>query len=93
MTDQRIKEQLIDLFKEAGPAHHRAYIETDGADPEWPIWYAGYMKPRVEGLLGKPLTQSKLIQLLVSAAEEQEKTAPHAEWTEFYADYFLSQLG
>jgi hypothetical protein len=28
--------QLEDLFHEVGEAHHQAYIETDGADPEWP---------------------------------------------------------
>ena len=37
-TDQR--RCLIDLFAEAGPAHHRAYFAVDGADPDWPLWYA-----------------------------------------------------
>jgi hypothetical protein len=30
--------QLEELVHEVGEAHPQAYIETDGADPEWPLW-------------------------------------------------------
>ena len=36
--------QLKGLLREVGEAHHQAYIETDGADPEWPLWYADYLR-------------------------------------------------
>src|SRR3954471_10797358 len=39
--------QLEGLFHEVGEAHHQAYIETDGADPEWPLWYADYLRDKL----------------------------------------------
>src|SRR3712207_8998070 len=39
------------LFREVGQAHHQAYIETDGADPEWPIWYASFLQERLGSLI------------------------------------------
>ena len=31
-----LARQLEGVFHEVGEAHHQAYIETDGADSEWP---------------------------------------------------------
>lgn len=87
--DSSLRQQLIELFRETGPAHHQAYIERNGEDPEWPLWYANYMQARLNRLLKTPVTQSKLVQLLVSAAEDQELKAPKADWTEYYADFLL----
>ena len=42
MMEMDLAGQLENLFHEVGEAHHQAYIETDGADPEWPLWYADY---------------------------------------------------
>ncbi len=90
--DSTLRQKLIDLFKETGPAHHQAYHDTNGEDPEWPLWYARYMQTRLSDLLQMPVTQSKLVQLLVSAAEDQERNAPKADWTEYYADFLLRLL-
>jgi hypothetical protein len=38
MTEADLTGQLEALFHEVAKAHHQAYIETDGADPEWPLW-------------------------------------------------------
>jgi hypothetical protein len=46
MTETDLAGQLEELFRETGEAHHQAYIETDGADPEWPLWYADYLRER-----------------------------------------------
>ena len=35
--------KLASLFEETGQAHHRAFEKTDGMDPDWPLWYAGYL--------------------------------------------------
>ena len=43
MAAMDLTGQLEGLFREVGEAHHQAYIETDGADPEWPLWYAEYL--------------------------------------------------
>ena len=49
MMETDLTGQLEGLFHEVGEAHHRAYIETDGADPEWPLWYADYLQERLGG--------------------------------------------
>jgi hypothetical protein len=46
-----LTRQLEELFREVGKAHHQAYIEWDGADPEWPVWYADYLRDRLAPLL------------------------------------------
>jgi hypothetical protein len=43
MTDANLNQQLQELFREVGKTHHQAYIETDGADPEWPLGYANFL--------------------------------------------------
>ena len=50
-TDQR--RRLIDLFRETGPAHHRAYSAANGADPEWPLWYADFFIDRYGAMAGQ----------------------------------------
>ena len=89
-TNSTVKQQLIELLRETAPAHHRAFQSTDGEDPEWPLWYANYMQERVQAVMNAHVTKSKLVQLLVSAAEEQEAKAPGTDWAMFYADYFLA---
>jgi hypothetical protein len=42
-----------------------------------------------DGLLKANLTRSKIVQMLVTASEEQAVHAPETDWAEFYADYFL----
>ena len=83
------QNRLVAIFHETGPAHHRAFIGTDGADPEWPLWYAEHVQEQVNGLLKANLTRSKIVQMLVTASEEQAVHAPETDWAEFYADYFL----
>src|SRR4051794_30236087 len=35
--------RVADLLREVAETHHRVYRKTDGADPDWPIWYAGWL--------------------------------------------------
>jgi hypothetical protein len=35
-----LHRQLEKLLRETGRAHHQAFIETNGVDPEWPLRYA-----------------------------------------------------
>ena len=39
-----LRGNLADLLLEAGCAHHAAFAATDGADPDWAIWYAEFLK-------------------------------------------------
>jgi hypothetical protein len=70
MMEKDLAGQLEWLFHEVGEAHHQAYIETDGADPEWPLWYADYLQERLGGLLEASFTKSELVYMLVLVANE-----------------------
>jgi hypothetical protein len=91
VSEQDLARQLEGLFRETGEAHHQAYIETDGADPEWPLWYAGYLHERLAPLLGAGFTKSELVYLLIWVANEQPLDAPGADWARYYADFFMQR--
>lgn len=86
-VEQRTK--LVALLRSAGPAHHQAYIETDGVDPDWPIWYAGFLQAPMAEQLGLDFTQSQLVHCLMDADNEHQARAPESDWPEFYADLIL----
>jgi hypothetical protein len=67
MMETDLARQLEDLFHEAGEAHHQAYIETDGVDQEWPLWYADYLRERLGELLDASFTKSELVHMLVQS--------------------------
>jgi len=89
LGQQDLGQQLEGLFREVGEAHHQAYSETDGADPEWPLWYADYLRERLALLLDASFTRSELVYLLVMVANEQPLTAPGANWARYYAKFFI----
>ena len=89
MSESDLLTQLEDLFHEVSRAHHQAYIETDGADPEWPLWYAEHLKERLGGLLDASFTKSELVYMLILVANEQPLRAPGANWARYYSKYFL----
>jgi hypothetical protein len=89
MTETDLARQLEDLFHEVGEAHHQAYIETDGVDPEWPLWYADYLHEKLGDLLDASFTRSELVYLLVLVANEQPLRAPGANWERYYARFFI----
>ncbi len=41
--------ELADLFRETGSKHHAAFIEADGVDPEWALWYSSYLQGATVG--------------------------------------------
>ena len=90
--DERI-EKLAALFEATGSAHHQAFIATDGADPDWPIWYADYLHDKMPGHLGVTLTRSDIVYLLVKLGHEQAQNAPGAKWPRYYARYLIEQYG
>ncbi len=82
-------EKLGNFFKEAGKAHHQAFIEVDGFDPEWPIWYADYLFEKLPHVLGAELTKSELVYLLVHLSKIQPAEAPEEKWWIYYARYVI----
>jgi hypothetical protein len=80
---------LVKLFREAGEAHHRAFLATNGYDPEWPRWYAQHLAPRMEVLLGRPLHVPDLAIHLRTIEDRRKSTIPQANWPCFYAAALL----
>jgi hypothetical protein len=90
MTEEDLARRLEELFREVGEAHHQAYIETDGDDPEWPLWYADYLRDKLAPLLDANFTKSEFVYLLVMVANEQPLSAPGANWARYYAKKFIT---
>lgn len=93
MYSEETVKDLTELFRETGPAHHKAFIETDGFDLEWPLWYADFMLERVMDMLDVEITKAELIFLLVGADLEHRDEAPDADWPPFYSTFFVESLG
>ncbi len=90
MSDD-IAENLASLFDDTGHAHHQAFLSTDGVDPDWPLWYADFLKDRLADQLGASFTKSELVYLLVTADRELASVAPGAHWPTFYANFFMDR--
>ena len=88
MNENDLAQQLEELFRETGRAHHEAFIETDGADPEWPLWYAQHLVDKIGKLLNAELTKSELVYLLLLATKEQALESPGSDWVKYYARFF-----
>jgi NAD(P)H-hydrate epimerase len=85
-------DELERLLDDAGERHHRAYEESDGADPEWPLWYATDVQARLWDRGGRLPTRSELVYLLV-AAERAYRTSDGSEpWARAYARAILQAL-
>jgi hypothetical protein len=93
MVDSTRHEELKALFHEVAQAHHRAFIEADGADPDWPIWYAEYLHDRLTTLLDARFSKSELVYLLISLDRETQRVAPGASWQSYYARALLERYG
>jgi hypothetical protein len=91
MADADRVTHLAALLREAGSAHHQAYRHAGGEDPEWPIWYAGWLYERIGGLFSTPVTRSELTYLLVAAERARGATDPGGDWPTFYARFILEQ--
>lgn len=93
MAEEKLFAQLKALFQETGQAHHEAFLETDGADPDWPIWYADYLHEKLSALLQADFTRSELVYLLVRVDKERSLQAPGSDWGHYYARFFLDRYG
>ena len=79
------ERELADLLVETGQAHHQAYLESDGFDPEWASWYAPYLQTRPADRLGREITRSELVYLLIKAQREHDVAADGSPWASHYA--------
>lgn len=89
----RTVDEIAAVLAAAGPAHHAAYIEADGDDPEWPLWYAEHVIDDLRRILDKPdLTLSRVVWAFVESDRDHRRSQPDATWHSFYAERFASDL-
>ena len=93
MTDHELAKNLEELLAETGPAHHQAFIATNGEDPNWAEWYAEYLRLRLNTMLETGFSVSELAALLTEAEADRSKHTPDAEWPRSYAEYLLERFG
>jgi hypothetical protein len=74
-------DEIAALLTETGAAHHEAFADTDGDDPDWPLWYAEHLRPR----LGGALTVSEIVHRLVDAELRRRETGDPTPWQQLYA--------
>src|SRR5579864_8096699 len=75
------KETIATLLHETAEAHHVAFKETDGVDPDWSLWYADYLLQKgFDRLLDAKLLKSDLVYLLVLVDKQQMSEAPGSHW-------------
>ncbi len=86
------RDNLAELFQETGRAHHEAFAATDGADPDWPIWYADYLKEPFAERFDMIFYKSQLIYCLMDADFEHQARSPDIIWPEFYANEILERF-
>ena len=92
MTQTNIIEDVAALFMETGENHHRAFIKTNGVDPEWPLWYANYLHDQLGKVLNTELTKSEIIYQLLMLEKKRALEAPEANWPEYYATILVDQF-
>jgi hypothetical protein len=87
MTDTDRERRIAELLHEAAETHHVVYRITDGDDPDWASWYAGWLLELSElpALLGATPVRSHLVHALVELDREYAATSPSDRWEDVYA--------
>lgn len=86
-----LRDGIGRLLLDTGHAHHKAFEVTNGADPDWPIWYAEYAKDTFAEQFGMHFTKSQLIYCLMNADFEHEARTSDSEWPDFYANEIIER--
>ncbi len=89
--DIELRNNLAELFLQAGSAHHEAFLATDGVDRDWPIWYAEYLQQPIYDQLNLSFDKSQLIYCLMDADFEHTARSPETKWSDFYADEIIER--
>ena len=83
------RETWTDLLRQAGEAHHDAFASTDGDDPDWPAWYAGWL---LERMSESETDRIQLAELLAEVAEEHKASGTAEDWPGYYARFLMERL-
>jgi glutaredoxin len=91
MAESSPVDALAALFEDAGKAHHEAFAATDGADPDWALWYADRIQAPLARLMGAGRTRTELVVALVDAEAEHQARFPEEPWAQFYAKFLCER--
>ncbi len=80
---------IAKLLRDTAEAHHQAFLAVDGADPEWPLWYADQLVKPLSSLIGFDFTKSEVVYLLVLLSKAQSSKPAGSDWPTDYAAYIL----
>lgn len=86
-------DELAALLAETGEAHHQAFIETDGEDPEWAAWYTAYLQDRLGVFFGRNLSQEEIAEVLTELDERYSAHQVNADWSTYYAQALMKLWG
>lgn len=94
MPEPTIDEsELAELLMQCGHHHHQAYIDADGVDPEWALWYSGHLQTLLWDRAGMLPTRSQIIQTLLNAEQAHKDAGGEGPWPPFYAKIMLEAFG
>jgi hypothetical protein len=93
MAKKKLTATVEEMFREVGKAHHEAFRDEGGTDPDWPLWYADRLHQDLVKVLDSELTKSRLVYLLVQGDKKRSKKKPKGDWPRFYARYLVKRLG
>jgi len=85
---------LASLLGETAEAHHRAFAATDGADPDWPQWYASYLLDHGFDRFaeGSAVSAKSLTDSLIDVDRRHRSEAAPPPWEPYYAKHLLERL-
>ncbi|HVH63428.1 MAG TPA: hypothetical protein VNA65_07500 [Candidatus Dormibacteraeota bacterium] len=86
-------DELARLLSQTAEAHHRAFISTDGFDPDWPSWYATYLLENGFDRFLRGATASKLTSILSEADRQHRAEGAPPPWERYYARLLLGAYG
>jgi hypothetical protein len=89
MVESDRVDQLVDLLKSAGRAHH---AQIGGPSPTWSEWYADFIHPDIAGCVGFEPTVDQVAAWLRAADERHRSEAPEEFWPVFYARFILQAV-
>ena len=91
MNREELTSAVAELLDRTGDAHHEAFIQVDGADDDWAMWYASYLQQPLSRLLGQELCQTEIVRTLVELSEDVLARQPDADWKTVYAEAFVDR--
>jgi NAD(P)H-hydrate epimerase len=86
------EDELAALLEEAAERHHAAFIEADGADPDWALWYAGYLQAHLWDRAGRLPSRSELVYLLIGAERAHAASGTDEPWPRTYSRFILEAI-